>query len=162
MDKIMENRLSFLCNELKKKLSNRKLAEKVNIEATTAYRLIIQERQIKAIYLEPLCKYFDVTTDFLLCNSDDGYMVYVDDTDRKISLTYDEAVSMKDMITKQEVPIPDVKENEYPKVKIKRVIHLNSKIEKVLAIQDVQERLNNMNTFQLKDLINLIDKYILK
>lgn len=158
----MENRLSFLCGEQKKRLSNRKLAEKVNMEATTAYRLIMQQREIKPTYLEPLCKYFDVTTDFLLCNSDNGYMVYVDDTDRRISLTYDEAVSMRDIITIQEIPIPDIKEDEYPKVKIKRVININSKIEKVLAMQDVQDRLAKMNPYQIKDLIDLIDKYILK
>ena len=158
----MENRLSFLCGEQKKNLSHRKLAQKINIEATTVYRLMKQEREIKASYLDQLCKYFDVTSDFLLCNSNSGYVVYAKGTDRKIILTYDEAVKMKDIITISEVPIPDVKENEYPKVKVKRVIDINPLVEKMLAMQDVHDRLKNMDYIQIKDLVDLIDKYILK
>ncbi len=162
----MENRLKFLLNEIGYKESSRKIAEKTGVSFTTTFRLAKNDSDYNCSFnnLDSLCTFFNVSIDFLMGKSEDGYFVYSNTNNEKISLTYDEAIKYKTFIDIKEMAIDNIEENSdvLPKTYIRRILRLDEMTQKLYVSNEVKKKVNQMTYFQLKDILDLIDKYILK
>ena len=142
-------------------ISCRKLASKTGISFSTLSRIAIEERTIKQSYIDVLCKYFNVTAEFLICHSNKGYKVLVENSNKVLEFTYDEAVQFKNNLEIKEVDILNAGDS-IPNKCIQRVVRMNEFTDKIMTIQLIKSKVDSMNYYQLKDTLELIEKYIMK
>ena len=159
----MQNRLAFLMDEIGYKKASRKVSEKTGVSYSTLYVLSNEQRTFSFNKLDKLCIFFNVSMEFMTGVSENGYYVYIS-SGKKINLTYKEALKYKQLITVKEVPRPGIDENsdELPKTYIRREISMTEFIDKMNITEQIKNRIDDMDYYQLKDLLNLIEKYILK
>lgn len=161
----MENRLAFLLKELGYKESSRKIEKKTGVSFTTSFRLATNKDNYNCTFnnIVSLCTFFNVSIDFLMNKRNDGYYVYSEKGDR-INLTYEDAIRYKNDITYEEIAIDESEEKSenLPKTYIRRVLRLNENTQITYVTSELEKRICQMNESQLKDILDLINKYIIK
>jgi len=159
----MEAKLGFLMREIGYKESSRKLVEKTGVSFTTTFRMAKNENDYTCSLksLNALATYFNVSLEFLIGKSNNGYYAYY--KNERLDLSYDEAIKYKSFIDIKEVNLPNLEYTEdLPKTYIKRTLKVDEMTQKILVSNEVKKKITKMNYFQLKDILDLIDKYILK
>ena len=150
------DKLKFLMKE--SKLSARKLDKKTGISFSTITRLLLDSIEFKQSYIEKLCLYFSVSADYLINRSDLGYYIFVDDS--RIPITHDEAVGIQDYLEIKEVDIDNA--DGLPNKCIKRTLTDSQFVEKLQMIKKIKALVDTMQYSEVKDTLDLIEKYILK
>jgi len=91
------NRIKQLRKEAN--ITLRKLGEYTSVSPTVLTYLNNDKRAIRQVHIEKLCSFFNVTADYLLGKSDNGYIVYLENENDPIILSGEEYQRLGEYIT---------------------------------------------------------------